>query len=76
VPIKKPTVTQEHEITKLVEKMLELNERLVKIEGKQTDESAKLEKEIAELDRKIDELVYDLYGLTAEERRIVEEAVK
>lgn len=32
--------------------------------------------EISELNRKIDEQVYDLYGLSAEERRIVEEAVK
>jgi len=34
----------------------------------------KLEKEIEETDRTIDQMVYDLYGLTDEEIRIIEEA--
>jgi hypothetical protein len=36
-------------------------------------EIARLEREIAATDREIDQLVYELYGLTAEEIRIVEE---
>ncbi len=42
----------------------------------ETDSKQKLEREIADTDRRIDELVFDLYGLSAEERRIVEESVK
>ncbi len=63
-------------LEELAKKMLRLREKLLRLKGKQTEEFAKLEREIAELDRKIDELVYDLYGLTAEERKIVEEAIK
>jgi hypothetical protein len=31
-----------------------------------------LEREIASTDRQIDELVYELYGITQEERKIIE----
>ncbi|MBU1197035.1 N-6 DNA methylase [Candidatus Micrarchaeota archaeon] len=72
VPIAK---AKSPELERLAEKMLSLNERLLDFEGKSTDESARLEKEIADTDRKIDSLVYDLYGLTEEERKIVEESV-
>jgi len=32
-----------------------------------------IKKQIAEIDKKIDEMVYDLYGITEEERKIIEE---
>jgi hypothetical protein len=32
----------------------------------------RLEREIASTDREIDELVYELYGITDEERKIIE----
>ena len=56
----------------LVSRMLELHDRMlvtVSREGKQA-----LRRQIDAADREIDELVYGLYGLTDEERRIVEEA--
>jgi len=33
----------------------------------------RIEKEIEAMDRQIDELVYDLYGMTEEEVKVVEE---
>jgi hypothetical protein len=36
----------------------------------------KIKQEIAETDKKIDEMVYDLYGITEEERKIIEESFK
>ncbi len=36
------------------------------------DEKERLERQIQATDRQIDNLVYELYGLTAEEIRIVE----
>ena len=42
--------------------------------AKTPDEQARLQRQIDATDRQIDQLVYDLYGLTAEEIRIVEEA--
>lgn len=39
------------------------------------ERAAELEEKIERTDDLIDEIVYDLYGLTEEEREIVEEAV-
>ena len=64
----------EKEISASVDKMLSLNKRLLEFGDKQSSERQRLEKEIEETDKKIDELVYDLYGLTQEERKIIEES--
>ena len=34
----------------------------------------RLEREVTSTDREIDELVYELYGVTGEERKIIEKA--
>jgi hypothetical protein len=56
----------------LVERMLDLHKRL-KTENT-PDDKIKLQRQIDATDKQIDQLVYELYGLTAEEIRIVEEA--
>lgn len=57
-------------IVKLVEQMLEAKQ---KISAAKTDsETSRLELHIQSLDRKIDEAVYELYGLTEEEIKIIE----
>lgn len=58
----------------LVERMLELNKRLAPIRNTPCNERDELMHEIRLTDRQIDNLVYDLYGLTEEERKIVEES--
>jgi hypothetical protein len=55
----------------LVDRMLELNKK--KHSGKLApSELDRLEREIASTDAQIDDLVYELYGITDEERRIIE----
>jgi len=54
-----------------VERMLDLHKRLKEAKG---EEKKNLERQIARTDRKIDELVYELYGLTEKEMRLVEES--
>jgi type I restriction-modification system DNA methylase subunit len=76
VPIKKPTKEQEIEITQHVEKMLQLNEKLFKIGDKLTDERARIEDEIKKTDSEIDELVYEIYGITEDERKTIEDSLK
>ena len=44
--------------------------------SKQTDFKAQLEKEIQKLDNEIDEEVYKIYGITEEEKKIIEESLK
>jgi len=55
----------------LVDRMLELNKQSHsgKLAPSQVE---RVDREIAATDTEIDNLVYGLYGLTAEERRIVE----
>lgn len=53
-----------------VERMLELHKKLNA--AKVPDEKIKLQRQIDATDAQIDKLVYELYGLTAEEIKIVE----
>jgi hypothetical protein len=56
----------------LVDSMLELHKRLAA--AKSEAEKTVIQRQIGHTDAEIDRLVYDLYGLTAEEIRIVEES--
>jgi len=50
-----------------------LEPRKKKISFPSSAEREKIEREIAVTDEKIDKLVYELYGITEEEREIVED---
>lgn len=63
-------------IVKLVNHILSLNERLNVLGNKLTDERKKIEEEIQKTDAEIDELVYKLYGITNEEKKLIEESLK
>ncbi len=68
-----PTDVARHDkMVALVEEMLELHKRLAA--AKAPADKKRIQRAIAATDRKIDALVYELYGLTDEERRIVEGA--
>jgi type II restriction/modification system DNA methylase subunit YeeA len=57
-------------MVELVDEMLDLHERLA---GARSDaDTTRLDRAIKTADRKIDALVYELYGLTEEEIRVVE----
>ncbi len=56
-------------VVKLVERMLAAKEELSK--AKTEAETTRLERECESLDRQIDEAVYQLYGLTEEEIKIM-----
>ncbi|HLD42914.1 MAG TPA: N-6 DNA methylase [Candidatus Nanoarchaeia archaeon] len=75
LPIKQIPEKQQP-IIKLADKMISLNKNLNGLKDKQTDEKARLEKEIQKLDSEIDEEVYKLYGITEEEKKIIEESLK
>jgi type I restriction-modification system DNA methylase subunit len=62
------------DLVALVDKMLELNKRLAPIRNTPCTERDELFREINRTDEEIDNLVYDLYGLTEEERKIVKES--
>ena len=59
------------DLVALVERMLELNKRLAPIRDTYCNERDELLREINRTDEEIDNLVYDIYGLNEEERKIV-----
>ena len=52
--------------------MISLNKRLAPIHNTSLGERDELIREIEKTDKEMDNLVYDLYGLTEEERQIIE----
>jgi len=76
LPIKQIPESQQQPIIKLVDKMLSLNKRLNEIGDKKTDERARIEGEIKKTDNEIDKLVYKIYGITDEEKKIIEDSLK
>lgn len=62
-------------LIKLVDKMLSLNKKLNGVGDKKTDAVDNIKGEINEIDKEIDELVYNLYGITEDEKRIIEGAL-
>jgi len=76
-PIKQPkSDVIEDKIIKLVDKMLALNKSLNEIGDKKTEDRARIEDEIKRTDDEIDEIVYKLYGITEDEKRIIEDSLK
>ena len=75
ISIKLPSSQQEKKITELVNKMLELQKKYhdEKISG---TEKERLKQQIDNIDYEIDELVYRLYEITEEEKKIIEESLK
>lgn len=55
--------------------MLELNKRLAPIRDTSSGEREELLREIKRTDAEIDQKVYELYGLTEEERQIIESSL-
>ncbi|MDO8613452.1 MAG: N-6 DNA methylase [Dehalococcoidia bacterium] len=60
----------------LARRMLDLHQRLAAKGEVEDNEREQIDREIAITDRQIDDLVYDLYGLTAKERALVESEVR
>lgn len=56
----------------LSRKQREQSKRLNEIADKRTDERTRIEEEILKTDLEIDELVYRIYGLTEDEKKIIE----
>jgi len=57
-------------------KSLERSKKVLEFGDKQTSDRTRIEEEIKRTDKEIDELVYKLYGITEEEKKIIEESLK
>jgi hypothetical protein len=72
IPIHPAPPSEQEPIIRLVDRMLSLNKRLAEMGDVKTTERAQVEDEIARTDAQIDEAVYALYGITWEERKVIE----
>lgn len=75
-PIKAISISEQDKVVELVEKIIKLNKKLSQFDGKKTDESSKILDEINKVDLQIDIFIYKIYGLTTEERKVIEESLK
>jgi type I restriction-modification system DNA methylase subunit len=71
-PIKVISPSEQDKLIRHVEKMLALKKRLIEIGDKQTDTTAGLEEQIQQTDAEIDNSVYEIYGITDGENKIIE----
>jgi len=76
LPIKIISFQEQQRFAGLADKMLALNKRLGGIGDKKTSEKEKMASEIERADDEIDELVYNLYGITKDEKQIIELSMK
>lgn len=69
-----PPRTPHDRMVTLADRMLQLNKKKYSVpqSGIAPSELDRLERDIASTDSEIDELVYELYGITDEERKIIE----
>jgi type II restriction/modification system DNA methylase subunit YeeA len=56
-------------LVSLVDVMLDLNKKIQTAKG---NEKEQIQRQIEKTDREIDEIVYELYGITEEEKKIIE----
>ncbi len=56
-------------LVSLVDVMLNLNKKILTAKG---NEKEQIQRQIEKTDREIDEIVYELYGITEEEKKIIE----
>ena len=72
-----PAEKQQHDaIVALVEEMLQLQKDQAEAEREMEDRRHALQRRIEEVDAAIDRLVYNLYGLTEDEIKLVESGTR
>ncbi|KAG2476770.1 MAG: putative Type II site-specific deoxyribonuclease [Nitrosopumilales archaeon] len=72
IPIKKISLNEQQPFIQLVDEIHDCYAKLNQLQGKKTNQSERIEKEIKKIDKKIDGLVYDLYNISEEDRKIIE----
>ncbi|MBI4167362.1 MAG: hypothetical protein HY515_00245, partial [Candidatus Aenigmarchaeota archaeon] len=76
LPIKESSKLEQQPFIKLVDKIISLNIQLQEIGDIQTSHRQELEVEKDKTNTQIDDLVYKLYGITEEEKKVIEESLK
>ena len=75
LPIPKVDAKTQNSIAIIVEELLAKTQKLITLNGKDTDQAKELQEKITVLDNKLENVVYTIYGLTEEERKVVENSL-
>ncbi|MDI6703574.1 MAG: N-6 DNA methylase [bacterium] len=73
LPIKRVDLEEQRKFVDLVNRIIKLNKELTL---NHTHKKKEIQRKIEAIDRIIDKKIYDLYGLTRNERRLIEESCK
>lgn len=76
LPFAYPETTANESIVKLVKRRIALAGQVKKMGDMQTSERARLDEEIKRTDAEIDEIVYRVYGISDDEKRIIKESME
>lgn len=76
LPIKIADIKSQQEIEKKVDEIISLISRLNELKNKDTDEKLKLQETIAKNDSQINQAIYDVYGITDSEQKILEKSLE
>ena len=71
MPIRNPTANEQRKVVELVDRLISLSKRLNELGDKKTRETATLADEMNRTDTELDELVFNLYDLNEDERKLV-----
>ena len=75
IPIKVVSNEKQKEVIKLVNAISELNEQLIKYSDKDIDKKQELTEQLNKTNEKINNLIYEFYEITEEEKKIIEESL-
>ncbi len=76
IPVVIPTETLVNKLSGLSEKLEKITIEIQTESKNQTDLTLKLKQRAKELQAELDNTIYDIYGLTAEERQLVEDSIR
>mgnify|MGYP001626196556 CR=1 FL=1 len=76
IPLPEPNNTLQQKISNLCKEIINKTAIYYQIKDRTTDEVGKLEREIKDLQNKIDEIFYNMYHITEDEKRVIEESLK
>ncbi|OGI12294.1 hypothetical protein A3K64_03150 [Candidatus Micrarchaeota archaeon RBG_16_36_9] len=76
LPIIIPSKNDKSRLEELSKKQLEKLKRLSETENKKTTETEELKESIERTDKEIDELIYKIYGVTEEEKKVIEQSLE
>jgi len=76
IPLPEPNISAQEKVSKLTRKLISNMHIYSKSKEKQTDSVNELNKDIQETQTEINEIIYGMYHITAEEKKMIEESLK